>query len=425
MAKHGSKNSTVSKANAGNARLIRVFTFFVLVCAAFAAGFLIRGNEDLLKLAGFDSLIVASDQNPGATVTGNTYDSISARVAEVEGILANDSMDSYDLAETTGIVLAAFADATEDPYLRYYDSERYEAYIEENSGKYAGVGVLFSEYDGRAYAVDVFEGSAAEAAGVEPGDFVVAVNGDRTQDWSQTEVINALSGDAGDSVVVTWRRPETLETEGGREFTTTLELSDATEPNVATELHDQVGYLSLQQFTQNSSKLVREAIEDLSDQGALAFVIDVRGNPGGYLTQAVETASLFVRSGVVVEIDTKRDGISTKSATGDTATDRPVVVLVDSDTAAAAEVFAAALQDSGRATLVGETTMGKGSVQRIQELSFGGALRYTAAYYRTPLGHEINNIGIAPDVVVADDEAVDGDEQKSFALETAQSLIVL
>lgn len=425
MAKHGETNK-LKAAGARNARIIRILTACICVCLAFAAGFLVRGDQGLLKRIGFESLIVAGEQNPGMTVSGSTYSSLSARVAEVEGILANDSMDSYDLDETTSQILAAYAASTEDPYLRYYDESRYQAFIKENSSKYGGIGVLFSEYNGRAYAVDVFEGSTADANGVEQGDFVVAIDGDRNQEWSMNEVINAFARDEGESVVVTWRRPASMDAEGGDEFSTTLTTGVYKEQNLATELHDQVGYISLKQLTQQSADLVEKAVSDLEEQGALSFVLDIRSNPGGYLTQAVDIASLFMRSGVVVEIETVRESPSTKSvANSTTVTDKPLVVLVDGNTAAAAEVLTAALQDSQRATVVGTTTMGKGSVQRVQKLSFGGALRYTAAYYKTPLGRDINDVGIAPDITVDSDGDEETDNQKQFAIETAQSLVEL
>ncbi|WP_139652734.1 S41 family peptidase [Raoultibacter phocaeensis] len=424
MANHSETNK-LKAASARNARIVKILAVCICVCLAFAAGFLLRGDQGILKRIGFESLIVAGEQNPGATVRGDTYSSISARVAEVEGILSNDSMDSYNLDEATSGILASFAEATEDPYLRYYDETRYQAFIKENASKYGGIGVLFSERNGRAYAVDVFEGSTADANGVKAGDFIVAIDGDRSQEWSANEVINALSRDEGDSVVVTWRRPATADAEGGDEFSTTLTTAVYQEPNVTTSLEDdQVGYISLKQFTQNSAALVGDAVAELEEQGALSFVLDIRSNPGGYLTQAVDVASLFMKSGVVVEIETVRDGVSTKSVgSSTTATDKPLVVLVNGDTSAAAEVVAGALQDSQRATIVGTKTMGKGSVQRVQKLSFGGALRYTAAYYRTPLGYDINNAGISPDITVNDDG--EEDNQKQFALETALSLIEL
>ena len=194
------------------------------------------------------------------------------------------------------------------------------------------MGVFFSEYNGQAYALDVFEGSSASDAGVLPGDFVVAIDGDRSQEWTSTEVINAVQREAGSTVVITWRRPTSLDASGGDEFTTTLVCTDYTEPNVTAQLHNNVGYIKLRQFTQNADSLVRQAIEELSSQGAQSFVLDLRDNPGGYLNKAVDVASLFVKSGVVVEIDTV-DAQTTKQVSGNVATDAPVVVLVNGNTA--------------------------------------------------------------------------------------------
>lgn len=426
MAQHSNTKreaANVRRERARKVRLLRTFACIVAVAAAFALGFGIRGNQALMAQLGFSSLVAEEAQNPGSTVTGNTFDSLSARVAEVEGILENDSLDEYSLDAATAELLDSFVAVTEDPYLRYYDASRYDAYVKEgaSSGSYAGIGVLFAEYNGQAYAADVFEGSSAAAAGVREGDFVVAVDGDSSQAWTTTEVTNALSRDEGETVLVTWRRPTSLEAEGGETFTTSLMCSSYTVRNVTSRLEEQVGYISLKQITQNSSELVSQAVADLASQGAAAYVLDIRDCPGGYLTQAVDIASLFMKSGVVVQIQTK-EGLSTKTSSGVTVTDAPLVVLVNGNTAAAAEVLAAALQDSQRAQLVGTTTLGKGSVQVVKELSFGGALRYTAALYKSPLGRDLNGAGVSPDVLVDADES-GSDNQKSVAVEVAQSLV--
>ena len=179
--------------------------------------------------------------------------------------------------------------------------------------------------------------------------------------------------------------------------------------------------MKLTQLTQSSDALVRSAIVDLTAQGARSLVLDLRDNPGGYLTSAVNVASLFVQSGVIVQINTV-DGTTNKTASGDVATDLPVVALVNQNTAGAAEVLTAALQDNQRATVAGQTTLGKGSVQVVRELSFGGALRYTAATYLTPLGHDIQNVGIVPTVSIPAGDT-SSDEQLTVAIETAQSLV--
>ncbi len=219
-----------------------------------------------------------------------------------------------------------------------------------------------------------------------------------------------------------WRRAETLDSTGGEQFTTTLTTGSYSEPNVTVQKVGDVGYISLHQFTQSAESLVRQAIEQLTDEGAKAFVLDIRDNPGGYISQAVNVASLFIKSGTIIEISTLT-ATTTREATGNVATDAPLVVLVNGNTSGSAEVLAAALRDTDRATLVGTTTMGKGSVQITTPLSFGGALRYTAARYTSPAGYQIDGVGVAPSLSVVLNDKASTDNQKEVALETAASLV--
>ncbi len=411
------------RARARNLTIAKFFFAIVLIAAAFVGGFAARGNEDLLNALGMQQFTSSNETSTSKSSSSTTYNSVAARISEVEQVIKDDSLDSYDLDTTTGKVLDAFALSTQDSYLRYYDSSRYASMNNDSSVTGGGVGVLFSEYNGSAYAVDVFEGSTAQQAGVQTNDVVVAIDGDRNHQWTASEVASALKRDEGQQVVVTWRRGSTLDDTKGTEFTTTLTCTTATEKNVTSELSDEVGYIKIKQLTQNAATLVRQAIVDLDSRGAQSFVIDLRDNPGGYLTQAVDVSSLFVKSGTIVRIRTKTSDETTKNANGDTATDKPVVVLVNGNTASAAEVIAAALQDNQRATIVGEKTLGKGSVQITHSLTFGGALRYTAAYYKSPLDHSIDGYGINPDITVGAGGDDGQDAQKDFAIETAQSLV--
>lgn len=400
-----------------NKRAIKAMTLVVAAFALFGAGYYVRGNQAVMERLGVDSAIEHTTAVAGAA--GDVSD-IASRVNEVDRVLSNGSLDTYDLDTATNAVLSSFLSSTDDPYSRYFDGGRYTSFVDTSTEEYPGVGVFFSEYNGQAYALDVYEDSAAADAGVKPGDFVVAIDGDRSQAWTATESINAVQREAGSTVVLTWRRPTSLDAAGGEEFTTTLVCDDYKEANVATQLVGNVGYISLRQFTQNADTLVRDAIDQLTLRGARSFVLDLRDNPGGYLTKAVDVASLFIKSGVVVEIDTL-DANSTKQVSGDVVTDAPLVVLVNGNSAGSSEVLAAALRDTARATVVGTNTMGKGSVQVTKPLSFGGALRYTAARYVSPSGHAIDGVGVTPDITVNVREGV-GDNQKDLAIETAASL---
>ena len=410
---HERRSATVSKQDRHRNQLYaRVFGVFIALVVAFALGFVVRSQPAFVGALGFNV-----EGEPGAVdstkVAKTTYDSVSARVSEVEDVLAQSSLDTYELDFAAAELIQSLMEATGDPYAAYFSPERYESYVREStSGGYEGVGVLFSEYNGKAYAADVFEGSEAEAKGVKQGDYVLAIDGDDSVEWTLAEVLSALGSANDENVVISWMRPSTVDAETGEEFTTTLMIKVYEEPNLEESLQDDVGYLRLHQMTADSAELVRGALASLTEQGATRFVLDLRGNPGGYLTQAVEIASFFVKSGVIVQVSTV-DGVTSKTAAGVTVTDAPLVVIVDSFTSAAAEVLAASLQDNQRATVVGETTMGKGTVQLMRELSFGGAIRYTAAFYQTPLGRDIDGTGVIPDVKVTGEQA-----QELIAFET-------
>ena len=381
---------------ASNQLILRLSIAVILAAAAFCGGFALRSQTDLIDSWG----IPVSDEESEALATAanrESYDtSITARVRDVEQILSTYSLDEINLTEATYTMLADLMKSTGDPYAAYYNPDLYNNYIKESTDRsYAGIGVVFADYNGRAYVADVFEGSEAEAKGVQQGDFLMSIDGTDVSAWSMTEVVNALAKDEGDNVSITWMRPSSLDAQTGDQFTTALVCKVYEEANLTTDLTRKVGVIKLRQITSNAAELVQQAVESLTTQGATAFVLDLRDNPGGYLTQAVDIASLFVS---------------------------PMVVLVNKYTAAAAEVLAAALLDNQRATVVGETTLGKGSVQVVRELDFGGAVRYTAAYYLTPRGHAIDGVGIVPQVTVVAGDADGADEQMALAVDTARSL---
>ena len=381
------KTTKVESSNKRNASIVKLLGACIFICLVFCAGFFVRGNTDLLNAMGLSSLDVDTEVNPGLTVSGDTYDSLSARVAEMEGILKKSSMDDYDLGQVTAKVLSSYAEGTGDSFLKYYDETSYRAYLASTKNPEAGIGVLFGENDGKCFASDVFEDSSAAAAGIETGDYVQSIDGVSKSSWSIPEVLDALSRSEGESVYVTW------------------------------SVHDGVCTIDIKQITSDTAATVSSAITDSSSQGAQAFILDLRDVPGGYLTQAVGIASLFIPSGVVAQIETL-NGISTRSADGDSITTAPLVVITNGRTAGCAEVLVAALQESGRAEIVGEKTQGKGSVQAMQPLSFGGAIRYTAAFYLTPSGRQIDGNGISPNV-----ETSNVSMQESVAFDSARSQI--
>lgn len=407
----------------------RKLAWWLLMClfvvGAFIAGFAVRSNTALMLSLGIPMEEMVA--TPGGAITAKaktSYDSLSERVSEAEDMLKMYSFDNIRLPEATDALLDGLVESTGDPYAEYFTAERYKTFLIENSDrKSAGVGVLFADYEGRAYAMDVLEGSEAQAEGVRQGDFVIGIDGDRSHTWSASEVITTLTKHEGESVVITWMRPISVDMANGEEFTTTLTCGIEDKKNVEWSLEEEVGYIKLRQFTANSSILVGNALDDLTHQGAKSFVFDVTDNPGGFLTQSLDIASLFIPSGVLVNIETK-DGTTTRNASGSPKTSAPLVLLTNEYTSGVGEVLAAALKDNNRATIVGKTTRGKGSVQVTRELSFGGALRYTAAYYLTPQGQKLNGVGVVPNIETGNGASQDGESSPhAIAVEVARSLI--
>ena len=408
---HASQKNKLQKRNAN---IIKVVGVCIVAIALFVAGFMFRGNTELLTAMGFTSFTTKQETNPGQTVSGNTYDSLSARVAEVQGIIANDSVDTYDLNSATTATLDAFIKTMNDPYARYFDASSYQTYLNSVSSPSTGIGVLFGESDGSCYVVDVFEGSEAANMGVLPGDYVEAIDGEKKDQWSLPEVTNTLHRDEGETVYITWRRPG-KDNAGATTFNTSLRYESSPETNITYSITNGIAYIETKQLGSDCAEVLKKTIAQATSEGASALVLDLRNIPGGYLTQAVEIASLFIQSGTVVQIKSG-DTTTTKTADGAEVTNLPLVVLVNEKTAGSAEVLASALQDSQRATVVGVQTQGKGSVQVMQPLSFGGALRYTAATYLSPSGRAIDGVGVTPDVVITNTE-----RQVPIALEIAAS----
>jgi carboxyl-terminal processing protease len=260
----------------------------------------------------------------------------------------------------------------------------------------------------------VYDNSPASEADVQPGDIILAIDGDR-RDWTPQEASDAIKRPVNEPVTIVWLRD-------GEEITTDMVVRYLDTPNISTGLDGEVGYLYMLRFNAQSTSELRVKIEELSEQGARAFVLDLRGDPGGLLDQAVSVTSLFVEEGVVVRIEDNA-GVTVRNVSGDVLTRAPLVVLVNGGSASSSEIVCAALQDHGRATIVGEGTYGKGTVQGFKELSFGGAIKYTIAHYLSPDGTTIDGVGVTPDTIIADDVQTEADEQYDAAIAAARAML--
>ena len=287
----------------------------------------------------------------------------------------------------------------DDPYTRFLDPREFKEMQIDTSGELSGVGIQLSiDKDSKELVVvSPIDGSPASRAGVQPKDVIVTIDGKATKGMSTEDAVKLIRGKAGTSVTLTLRRQGQL-----KEVALTRELIElhAVNHQVNTSPDGvKVGYIRLKQFNANATKDMRAAIQDLESQGVQGYVLDLRSNPGGLLVASVEIARQWLNEGTIVSTKT-RDGIQDiKRATGRAITTKPLVVLVNEGSASASEILSGALQDNGRAVLVGQKTFGKGLVQSVRGLSDGSGMTVTIAKYLTPLNHDIHHRGIKPDVL--------------------------
>jgi carboxyl-terminal processing protease len=261
----------------------------------------------------------------------------------------------------------------------------------------------------------VFDASPARKAGIRPGDIVTAVDGESIAGKDSELATAEIKGEPGTDVTLTVLRPST-----GASRDVTMTRAQLAVPAVESSMREaggaKVGYIRLLAFSSGAHAELREAVDRLDEQGAEATIVDLRGNGGGLLTEAVLTSSVFVEDGVIVSTKGRTQPDQTFEAEGDAVEPRPMMVLVNGDTASASEIFTAALDDAGLADVVGETTFGKGVFQEVIELDNGGALDLTVGEYLTRDGVSLAGKGIEPEVPARDRPATRPDEGLRKAL---------
>ncbi|WP_322800976.1 S41 family peptidase [Thermoflexus sp.] len=285
-----------------------------------------------------------------------------------------------------------------DPYTSFIEPKIARILEEDASGQFEGIGALVRmNRDNKLEIVRVFEGSPAQKAGIRAGDLVIEVNGQSIVGYSIYEAVALIRGPADTSVTLTIERP------GQREpLRVTVTRARITIPVVeARMLPENIAYIRLLDFSAQATRQLQEQLKGLLAQNPRGLILDLRDNPGGFLDQAIQVADLFLDEGVIAYERTK-DGEERvfRSKSGDIGEKIPMVVLVNAGSASATEIVAGALQDRGRARLIGERTFGKGSVQLVHTLSDGSELRVTIARWFTPSNRAIHGEGLKPDIEV-------------------------
>ncbi len=288
-----------------------------------------------------------------------------------------------------------------DPFSDFFTPEQYKEFMTETEGEFGGIGIEITLEKGRPVVVAPIEGTPAWKAGLRPGDIIIAINGEDTFNMSLMEIVKKIRGKPGTKVKLTILRKG-----AGKPFEVVITRAIIKVPSVKYVNFKGIGYIKISQFISETGENLERAIEDLEEQGVYGYIIDLRNNPGGLLSEAVKVGDIFIPEGKLIVYTKGRKGEIHRYYAEEEPLirNKPIVLLVNKGSASASEIVAGALQDYHIATLVGERTFGKASVQNLIPLEDGSALKLTIAYYYTPKGRLIHKKGIEPDIKVPMDE---------------------
>jgi len=307
-----------------------------------------------------------------------------------------------------------------DPYSAYMSPESFQNMQTETSGEFGGLGIEVGMEHGVVKVISPIDNSPASSVGVKAGDYIVKINDIQVQGKTLTEAVELMRGPVGTDIEITVRR------RGEKKALTFIITRDIIEvASVKSEIiDDKTGYLRLTSFNENSGDQIKDKIKEFKKNGKVEnYILDLRNNPGGLLSQAIKITDFFLDNGEIVSTKSKRKYENRKwfAKKGDILKANTLVVLINYGSASASEIVAGALQDHKRAILVGESTYGKGSVQSIIPLKNNGAIRLTVSKYYLPSGKSISDVGVTPDIEI--DESSDEfklntetDNQLNFAL---------
>ena len=310
--------------------------------------------------------------------------------------------------------------AVGDPYTEYYSPQSFESTMIDLTGLYQGIGAYIGKKDDQIVIMAPMPGSPAEEAGLKSGDMILKIDGQSTAQMNTTEASQKIRGPAGSDVLLLVYR------QGDKEpFELKLTRREIKIDSIKFEMRGQMAYIRIQQFILPTTGDFKKALVEAYQKGAKGIILDLRDNPGGLLSEAVDVTSQFLTRGIAVKIVDK-DGLETvqKVKPGGIAKDLPVIVLINGGSASSSEIVAGALQDNDRAKLAGQKTFGKASVQNFVKLDDGSAIKVTISHYYTPNGTLISETGLTPDypTLLEDEELIKWAEEYLNSVISSESV---
>ena len=348
----------------------------------------------------------------------NIYDKIDI-FGEVLEKINKEYVDDVDPSKSMDAAINGLLQSL-DPYSAYMTPESFESMQTETSGEFGGLGIEVGMEAGVVKVISPIDDTPASKAGLKAGDYIVKIGGTQVQGKTLTEAVDLMRGPVGSSLEITVRR------KGKKKaiiFNITREIIKV--QSVKSKiLNDSVGYIRLTSFNENSSQQIKKTISKFNKNKNLnSFILDLRNNPGGLLSQAIKISDFFLENGEIVSTKSRRASENRKwfAKKGDLIDGKSMIVLINYGSASASEIVAGALKDHKRAIIIGENSYGKGSVQSIIPLKNKGAIRLTISKYYLPSGKSISEIGITPDIEVEESAGnfkinTDTDNQLNFAI---------
>ena len=316
------------------------------------------------------------------------------RFAGIYRLIESRYVTDVDSTKLMDGAISGMIQSLGDPHSIYLDPKTYHQLMEQTAGSFGGIGIYMGFKDNKVSVISVMDDSPAARAGIQANDEILSVDGVPVTEIQPEEVAIHIRGEVGTEVTLSIRRNGTED----REFVIqrdTIQVKTAE----GRMLDNNMGYIRIAAFSENTAQEFRDAYESLETEGMKGLVIDLRENPGGLVTSSVEIANMVVPEGTVVSV-VERDGEKEEYTSSLKELKYPLVVLIDGNSASAAEILAGAVQDTGAGTLVGSKSFGKGSVQTVLPMFHDDAVKLTIAKYYTPSGRNIDGVGIEPDVSI-------------------------